>query len=111
VQIPPSVLKRRLIQAAVLISAVVLLPELAAMFLPSVAAYVPPGLLSLLLIVSFGYAAIVWRTQDVVSWLFRGYKIQMPVRSAREEAAANWSAWIGVVVSSALLCRWMWGVL
>ncbi|MGE5523884.1 MAG: hypothetical protein ACM3SS_09210 [Rhodospirillaceae bacterium] len=110
-QIPPSVLKRRLIQAAILLCAVVVLPEFASTYLPGAAPYVPPGVVSLLVLLSFGYAAVVWRTHHVLAWLFPGCNIELPLQCAREKTTANVSAWIGVAVSVAVLGRWLWGVL
>jgi hypothetical protein len=93
------------------LAAAVLLPELAAMLFPSVAVYLPPGFVVVLVVLTFGYAALVWRTRAVLRWLFPGTDIEVPVQSRREKVAANVSAWIGVIVSTALLLRWLWGVL
>lgn len=109
VAIPPKLMKRRLLQGALLLAAMVLAPMLAERYFPSISRYVPPFVLTWLAAMSFGYALLVCRTRPVLDWLFPGCVIDLPAATACERVNQNRGARIGVVVSSALLVHWLWG--
>ena len=84
-----------------------IVPELVAMYAPRMARYVPPFLLTSLLVVCFGYAFFVSRPRQVVQWLFPGCTLQVPVRSERERIVELVSAWTGVIISILFSALWL----
>ena len=110
-EIPAKLLRRRVLHACVLLGALVLVPELVEAHAPRATRYVPPFLLTSLAALSFGYALLVLRTQQTLKWLFPQCTIKVPLRSKKESIGEIVGAWVGVVVSFALLARWLWGVL
>lgn len=86
-------------------------PEIVRAYWPSGARFFPPFLLTSLLLVTVGYALLVWRPRQVLGRLFPGCAFETSRMTQRERMGANVSAFAGVAVSSVLCVVWGWGVL
>lgn len=101
-------LQRRALQGCLVVAGIGLLAELLRIYAPGVARYWPPLFLVCLVGLSLGYALLVWRPQEVLRWLFPRNAMQLRLRGKGGRFAEVASAWIGVIVSAALLARWLW---
>jgi hypothetical protein len=108
---PPALIRRRTFQALALVFALAGAPPVAAQFAPSLAPYVPPFLLSSLVLISVAQALVVWRTQWVLAKLFPGQQLSAPSLSASQRRAASAGAALGVLVSLVLVVFWVHSLL
>ena len=106
--ISPVLIRRRVVQGVAVVLLLAALPEAAQRWVPSVARYVPPFLLSSLVLISILYALTVWRTRWVLALLLPGQELgsreQLSPERRRNEAIAA-SVSVGVAVT--LLAMWV----
>lgn len=109
--IPLALLRRRGLQVASLVLVLAAAPTAAEMFAPALAPYIPPFVLSLLVILTGGYVLLVWRPRAVVAALFPRHEDSTPVLSALDRRNANISAIIMLAVTFIFTVFWLGTVL
>ena len=107
-----ELVRLRALQAGAVVVVLWALPYVAAAVWPIGAKYFPPALLSLLILGSIFYALLVWRTQQMWSWLFPGHEFpQTHAFLSKHTNTERASAVIGLAVSWSLLIFWVRSVL
>lgn len=107
-----AIIRRRAIQAALLVFALATAPFAAAHFWPTGARFVPPSLLSLLCVVSLSYALLVWRTKWVFSKLFPSQPLLAHLSTSEKDLRRHRvAAGIGLLLSAFLAVRWLNSIL
>ena len=94
-KLPADLVRRRAAQGIVLVALVAGAPFIAAALWPESAKYVPPSLLSILVLVSVAYALLVWRTDPP------------PVTSAKARYGHRIAAGVGLLLSAFLSILWV----
>src|SRR6266513_5329895 len=97
-----AIIRRRAIQAAILVLALASAPFAAAQFWPTGARFVPPSLLSLVCVGSLFYALLVWRTEWVFFRLFPGQPLPTHLSTSEDLRRHRVAAGIGLFVSAFL---------
>ena len=106
--VAPELVRRRVVQACLVLVALAALPSAAIRLVPSAAPYVPPFLLSAVAAFSVAEALLAWRTEWFVAKLFP--RQQLPTTlpfSAKERRNAAVGACAGLLVSLGLAIIWL----
>ena len=107
-----AIIRRRAIQAAILVLALATVPFAAAQFWPTGARFVPPSLLSLVCVVSLFYALLVWRTKWVFSKLVPGQPLPAHLSTSEKDLRRHRvAAGIGLLLSGFLAALWLKSIL
>jgi hypothetical protein len=107
-----AIIRRRAIQAAILVLALATAPFAAAQFWPTVARFVPPSLLSLVCVASLLYALLVWRTEWVFFKLFPGHPFPAQLSTSEKDLRRHRvAAGIGLLFSGFLAALWLKSIL
>jgi hypothetical protein len=104
----PAIVRRRVAQGVAMVVFLALLPEVAQRWTPSIARYIPPFLLSTLVLTSILYALAVWRTSWFFSLLLPGHELvtSKPLTSEKRRGEVL-SAFVSVVVALTLSAMWV----
>lgn len=105
-EIPRNVRRKRAIQATAILLALYLLPVLAAKFFPTITGFVPPFLVSILIVFGIFDALLLWRKVWLLDWLFPREEGWADVSSctARRDSVV---AIVGLVVSISIVGLWV----
>jgi hypothetical protein len=106
--VSPELVRRRLIQACAVLVALAALPAIVVKLVPSFGRYLPPFMLSAIVLVTAGEALLAWCPQWVVAKLFPGQRLPEPLpfsQEARRNAVI--ATCTGVVVSLAWAVMWV----
>jgi hypothetical protein len=102
----PSPIRRRATQAMALVALLGLGPVVVRELWPSVANYVPPPMLLLLIALSALLALAAWRTEWIVTVLF-GHASERIAKVGNELHRLRVSAAIGLFVTVVLIALWV----
>jgi hypothetical protein len=103
----PELVRRRAVQAILIITVLALLSYTAEFLSSSIARFIPPFVLSLIVLLSVVNALLVWRTQWLISKLFSIEEIPVQlVLPGQGRRNAEISAYVGLVFSVVMLILW-----
>lgn len=105
--IPTSLIRIRFLQAAAVLAAALAIQLILKALVPDATKFFPPIWLVLLVALSAVYAALVWRPKEILTWLFPGFDVYVPLQDARESRAARINAWVSVVFAVGTLLLWI----
>jgi hypothetical protein len=103
--LPASLVRRRAAQGIILVVLVASAPVVAGALWPDSAKFVPPPLLSMLVLLSVFYALLIWRSQWVFKAVFQGHL--PPAKLVSVTQGHRIGAGIGLLLSAFLAVLWL----
>jgi hypothetical protein len=104
----PEIIRRQIVQVSLLALLLAFTPTFVSYLIPSVSSFMPPLMLSLLVVFSIVEAIIVWRQNWLASLLFPGYVYPAAFALTKQgKRKAALTASIGLCLSLVLIIIWV----